>query len=166
MSSSSFISFCRFHLIQICKMLIDCLLLKQQISMFKSSTMILIDHLQNLLTFNFFSIKDFQWLFCVNLDKLLIKISFHSCVLVSWSMYTERVYSTFDQRFHYTIELTLILTAILTEYQSVYIALTSKIHQWKSCQWLQYLSEREIWISFLDYSRWRQQWMTWNQMNH
>ncbi len=63
------------------------------------------------------------------------------------------------------IELTLILTAILTEYQSVHIALTSKIHRWKSCQWLQYLSESKIWISFLDYSRWRQQWMTWNQMN-
>jgi len=41
-------------------MLIDCLLSKQQILMFKSSTMILIDHLQNLSTFDFFSIKDFQ----------------------------------------------------------------------------------------------------------
>ncbi len=64
------------------------------------------------------------------------------------------------------IESTLILTAILTEYQSIHIALTSKIHQWKSCQWLQYLSEQEIWISFLDYLKWRQQWTTWNQMNH
>jgi len=41
-------------------MLIDCLLLKQQISMFESSMMILIDHLQNLPKFDFFSIKDFQ----------------------------------------------------------------------------------------------------------
>ncbi len=64
------------------------------------------------------------------------------------------------------IESILILTAILTEYQSIHIALTSKIYQWKSCQWLQYLSEWKIWISFLDYSRWHQQWTTWNQMNH
>ncbi len=64
------------------------------------------------------------------------------------------------------IESTLILTTILTEYQSVHITLTSKIHQWKSCQWLQYLSEQRIWISFLDYLRWCQQWTTWNQMNH
>jgi len=41
-------------------MLIDCLLSKQQISMFESSTMILIDRLQNLSKFDFFSIKDFQ----------------------------------------------------------------------------------------------------------
>jgi len=41
-------------------MLIDCLLSKQQISMFKSSMMILINHLQNLLKFDFFSINDFQ----------------------------------------------------------------------------------------------------------
>jgi len=41
-------------------MLIDCLLLKQQISMFESSMMILINRLQNLSTFDFFSIKDFQ----------------------------------------------------------------------------------------------------------
>jgi len=41
-------------------MLIDCLLLKQQISMFESSMMILIDRLQNLSKFDFFSIKDFQ----------------------------------------------------------------------------------------------------------
>jgi len=51
----------------------------------------------------------------------------------------------------------------LTEYQSIHIALTLKIHQWKSCQWLQYLSEQRIWISFLDYLRWHQQWTTWNQ---
>jgi len=41
-------------------MLIDCLLSKQQILMFESSMMILINRLQNLLTFDFFSIKDFQ----------------------------------------------------------------------------------------------------------
>ncbi len=41
-------------------MLIDYLLLKQQILMFKSSMMILIDYLQNLSKFDFFSIKDFQ----------------------------------------------------------------------------------------------------------
>jgi len=41
-------------------MLIDCLLLKQQISMFESSTMMLINHLQNLSKFDFFSIKNFQ----------------------------------------------------------------------------------------------------------
>ena len=64
------------------------------------------------------------------------------------------------------IESTLISTTILIEYQSIYIALISKIHQWKSCQWLQYLSEQETWISFLNYSRWRQQWTTWNQISH
>jgi len=64
-------------------MLIDCLLLKQQISMFESSTMILIDHLQNLSTFDFFSIKDFQRLSCADLDELSIEASFHSCILVS-----------------------------------------------------------------------------------
>ncbi len=31
---------------------------------------------------------------------------------------------------------------------------------------LKYLSEWKIWISFLNYLRWCQQWMTWNQMNH
>jgi len=41
-------------------MLIDCLFLKQQISMFESSMMILINRLQNLSKFDFFSIKDFQ----------------------------------------------------------------------------------------------------------
>jgi len=40
-------------------MLIDCSLLKQQILMFESSTMIFINHLQNLSKFDFFLIKDF-----------------------------------------------------------------------------------------------------------
>jgi len=64
-------------------MLINCLLLKQQISMFESSMMILIDHLQNLSTFDFFSVKDFQRLSCADLDELLIETLFHSCVFVS-----------------------------------------------------------------------------------
>jgi len=64
-------------------MLIDCLLLKQQILMFESSMMILINRLQNLPKFDFFSIKDFQRLSCADLDELSIKTSFHSCVLVS-----------------------------------------------------------------------------------
>jgi len=41
-------------------MLIDYSFLKQQILMFESSTMILINRLQNLSKFDFFSIKDFQ----------------------------------------------------------------------------------------------------------
>jgi len=51
--------------------------------MFKSSIMILIDRLQNLSKFDFFSIKDFQRLSYADLDELLIERSFHSCVLVS-----------------------------------------------------------------------------------
>ncbi len=53
--------------------------------MFESSTMILINHLQNLSTFDFFSIKDFQWLSCADLDKTLNRsiISFLcSCIMI------------------------------------------------------------------------------------
>jgi hypothetical protein len=70
---------------------VDCLSLKQQISMFEYSMRILINRLQSLSKSDFFSIKDFQWLFCAVLDELSIKTSFHSYVFVSWSMYTERV---------------------------------------------------------------------------
>ena len=48
MSSSSSVSFHRSRLTQICEMLIDCLLSKRQISMFKYSMKILINHLQSL----------------------------------------------------------------------------------------------------------------------
>jgi len=64
-------------------MLIDCLSLKQQILMFKYLMKILIDHLQSLSKFDFFLIKDFQRLSCADLNELLIKTSFHSCVLES-----------------------------------------------------------------------------------
>ena len=42
-------------------MLIDCLSSKRQVSMFESSTMILIDRLQNLPKFDSFSTRSFQW---------------------------------------------------------------------------------------------------------
>ncbi len=67
-------------------MLINYLLLKQQISIFKSSMMILINYLQNLLTFDFFLIRNFQWLFYVDLDKLLISNETHLYAMLTTNL--------------------------------------------------------------------------------
>ncbi len=84
-------------------MLIDCLLLKQQISMFESSMMILINCLQNLLKFDFFSMIIlcwFKWVINKSIISFLcscIMINvYRTCVINFWSKISSYNWINFD----------------------------------------------------------------------